>query len=104
MGRPVFAVPGDVDRPASVGCNRLIRDGAHPVLGVDDLITELSLILGPPAPRPSHPTDLPVAGLSLDQLPEYWGCQPAEALARLARLEVSGAAHRSGEIVLPGRG
>jgi DNA processing protein len=27
QNRTVFAVPGDVDRPASVGCNLLIRDG-----------------------------------------------------------------------------
>ncbi len=30
QGRSVFAVPGDVDRESSVGCNLLIRDGAHP--------------------------------------------------------------------------
>jgi DNA processing protein len=29
-GISVFAVPGDVDRETSKGCNLLIRDGAHP--------------------------------------------------------------------------
>jgi DNA processing protein len=48
-GVPVFAVPGDVRRESSKGCNLLIRDGAHPVLDPDDLIEELSLVLGPPA-------------------------------------------------------
>lgn len=28
QGRDVYAVPGPIDAPASVGCNRLIRDGA----------------------------------------------------------------------------
>jgi DNA processing protein len=42
--RVVFAVPGDVDREASVGCNLLIRDGAIPVLGASDLVEGLSLI------------------------------------------------------------
>ena len=43
-GIPVFAMPGDVDRRASEGTNRLIRDGAFPVFDSDDLIEELSLI------------------------------------------------------------
>jgi len=47
-GRAVFAVPGDVDRPTSVGCNLLIRDGAHPVLDPVDLVEELGLVVGPP--------------------------------------------------------
>jgi len=102
MGRPVFAVPGDVDRPASMGCNRLIRDGAHPVLGVDDLIAELSLVLGAPTPRPGVGADLPLTGLAIDQLPEFWGCTPAQAMARLARMEITGEARRSGDVVIPG--
>jgi len=43
-GVPVFAVPGDIDREASRGCNLLIRDGAHPVLDPADLIEELALV------------------------------------------------------------
>ena len=46
-GRSVFAVPGDVDRATSRGCNLLIRDGAHPVLDPADLVAELELVLGP---------------------------------------------------------
>lgn len=49
--RPVFAVPGDIQRLSSEGCNLLIRDGAQPVLDRDDLIEELSLVLGPPPGR-----------------------------------------------------
>ena len=45
-GIPVFAMPGDVDRRASEGCNLLIRDGAFPVLDPDDLVEELGLVLG----------------------------------------------------------
>ena len=43
-GVPVYAVPGDVDRIASVGTNLLIRDGAFPILGADDLTEVLSLL------------------------------------------------------------
>ncbi|MDJ0924695.1 MAG: DNA-processing protein DprA [Acidimicrobiia bacterium] len=46
-GRQVFAVPGDVAREASVGCNLLIRDGAFPVLQAADMVESLELVLGP---------------------------------------------------------
>jgi DNA processing protein len=36
-GVPVYAVPGDVDRDTSTGTNGLIRDGAFPVFGPEDL-------------------------------------------------------------------
>ena len=51
QGKAVLAVPGDVGRPASEGCNLLIRDGAVPVLGPDDLVEAVSLIVGPPRAR-----------------------------------------------------
>lgn len=44
QGIPVLAVPGDVDRETSRGCNLLIRDGAIPVLEPDDLLAELGLL------------------------------------------------------------
>lgn len=45
QGVPVFATPGDVDRIASAGTNRLIRDGAFPVFDGDDLRQVLDLIV-----------------------------------------------------------
>ena len=102
LGRPVLVVPGDVDRPASIGCNRLIRDGAHPVLGVEDLIVELELILGAPPHSPvGNDSAIPPTGVAIDDLPATWGCSPAEALARLARMEIAGQVRRTGDQVLP---
>ena len=40
QGRDVFAVPGPIDAPASVGCNRLIRDGAGLVSDTWDILGE----------------------------------------------------------------
>ena len=54
----VLAVPGDVQRATSRGCNMLIRDGAYPVLDVDDFITSLTFVLG----LPPKTADLGLAG------------------------------------------
>jgi DNA processing protein len=40
MGRDVFAVPGSIFSPMSEGTNKLLRDGAKPVLGVTDILEE----------------------------------------------------------------
>jgi DNA processing protein len=104
LGRPVFVVPGDVDRPASEGCNRLLRDGAHPVLGDRDLIEELGIVLGPPRRGGANAAEsdgIPPTGISLDALTEYWGLPISQTLARVGRLEIEGVVKRNGNMVLP---
>lgn len=100
MGRPVFVVPGDVDRPASVGCNRLIKDGAHPVLGPQDLVEELSLLIGPPNRRITE-TVIPAAGATIEELPELWGLSIPETLTRVGHLELTGKVRRVGDTLYP---
>jgi DNA processing protein len=47
QGREIFAAPGDIARPMSRGCNRLIaKGGAMPYLGSEDVLGALF-----PAPR-----------------------------------------------------
>ncbi len=41
QGRPVYAVPGQIDRPTSAGSNRLIQQGARLVLSADDIFDDL---------------------------------------------------------------
>jgi DNA processing protein len=43
QGREVFAVPGNITAQGSNGTNRLIQDGAHPVLAVDDVLGVLNM-------------------------------------------------------------
>lgn len=44
LGRPVYAVPGQIDRPSSAGCNALIREGATLVTGGQDILEDLSIL------------------------------------------------------------
>ncbi len=60
QGREVMAVPGNITSPLSAGTNRLIRDGAAPVLEPADLLQHFPDLMGstvtktvsPPVSRP----------------------------------------------------
>lgn len=41
-GRTVAAVPGDIYSPTSAGCNNLIKTGAQPITGAEDVIELLN--------------------------------------------------------------
>lgn len=43
QGRDVFAVPGGIHAPQSQGTNRLIRDGARPLLRMEELLDALEI-------------------------------------------------------------
>ncbi len=108
QGREVMVVPGNVTSPASVGANRLIRDGAAPLLSCDDLLEhypEAVRRAGESAARPPITRPLPedlatpdraVAELlgaepmPLDDLVERAGRPPQELLAALCALEIAG--------------
>ena len=114
-GNAVFAVPGDVGRASSAGCNLLIRDGAVPVLDADDLVEALSLVLGQPQSNPDVPQP-PAAGpdTTLLEAIDPAGSTPEEVvaaadlpapdvLAALARLEIAGLVRRDGPMVVVDR-
>ncbi len=50
-GKPVFAVPGPIDKPTSAGCNQLIRDGATLVADASHILDDLGEL--PFARKPS---------------------------------------------------
>ena len=104
QGRDVFAVPGPLTAPTSVGPNRLIRDGAFVALGPDEICSELGLVREPPA-RPEAACDLSAlareilsaladAPASRDELARRLGREPAELALELVELEF---ANRIGE-------
>ncbi len=104
QGRDVFAVPGPLTAPTSVGPNRLIRDGAFVALGPDEICSELGLLR---EPRVRAGTGRKLSGLaaeilsalaeapaSRDELARRLGREPAEFALELVELEF---ANRIGE-------
>jgi DNA processing protein len=49
QGRSVMAVPGPITSPRSLGCNRLIQQGAKPALCPEDVLEEFGIRPGRPA-------------------------------------------------------
>jgi DNA processing protein len=106
QGREVLATPGDVTRLTSEGCNLLIRDGAIPVLGPEDLVEAVSLILGPP-PVPTKAVAVGDAlvdalgplGRTADSLADTLALPVSEVLAHIARLETRGVVVQCGGVV-----
>jgi DNA processing protein len=108
QGRDVMAVPGNITSPSSVGANRLIRDGAEPLLSSDDLLDHYPEAIRPAegfASRPATTQPLPehlsaedraVAELlgaeptPLDALVDRSGRSPQDVLAVLCTLEIAG--------------
>jgi DNA processing protein len=88
QGKEVLAVPGDIDRPTSMGCNLLIRDGAHPVLSPSDLLETLEFMMGP-APRGGSAIDGLTETATLDDILAGSDRPPGEILAELARADLA---------------
>lgn len=91
LGIDVLAVPGDIDRPVSKGCNLLIRDGAHPVLSSTDLIDCLELILGPrPLSTPQLSLDAGPVNADLDGILASSDQPVGRVLADIMRAQLEG--------------
>jgi DNA processing protein len=106
QGREVLALPGDIDRETSVGCNLLIRDGALPVLGADDLVEALSLLTSAPPPAGGDTDTDPVVRLAgpvgrpLDWMATELGWPISDLLTRVTQLELEGRVRRHADLVV----
>ncbi|HEU5175629.1 MAG TPA: DNA-processing protein DprA [Gemmatimonadaceae bacterium] len=98
LGRSVAGVPGPIDSPQSAGVNQLIRDGAHMLTDVGDLLQLAGL---DPARRvayePAGPDERAVydalssGALSPDVLALRTGLPAARCFAAVTALELAGA-------------
>jgi DNA processing protein len=69
QGRPVFAIPGPADSPASAGTHHLLREGVVLVRGAEDIIEEIEGVKSPTKPlEPESPPDLDPTQQSVWQL------------------------------------
>lgn len=109
QGRDVFAVPGNVNFKTSRGTNRLIKEGAKLVEGVEDILEELPR-RGPTGQVPPPPsvsltpgealvsTLLADGPLHIDDITVRSGLPTGEVAAILLRMELKGAV-----VQLPGK-
>jgi DNA processing protein len=104
----VLAVPGSPRNRAAAGTNHLLRDGAAPVTGVDDVLVALGLDTRRAGPAPFDPRPLPrgveadvLAACredprTLDDVVSALALPMADAAMALARLERAGWVRESG--------
>jgi DNA processing protein len=90
-GREVFAVPGEITSALSAGTNALLRLGATPLTGTDDVLELFGLEARTARVPATHPV-LELLPATADELVRATGQSPAEVAATLAELEVSGLA------------
>jgi DNA processing protein len=102
IGRDVAVVPGPIDVPASVGSNRMLRDGAAPILETADALALCGIAsdaVDPALRSPRNLSDdaqllwraLTASGpLSADALARVGGLEARRAAPALAALEVAG--------------
>ncbi len=99
LGRDVFAVPGEITASLSAGTNRLIRQGAAPLLGAEDVLAALGLEVRP-QPRTAALSDAAAELLerladdpeATDELVRASGRPSGEVAAALVELELAGLA------------
>jgi DNA processing protein len=82
QGRDVFAVPGPIDAPNSLGCNRLIRDGAGLVTDAWDILAEYEARFPDKLHREAARTEPPVLGYQARQKAPPRAVPPSLSLSK----------------------
>ena len=109
QGREVFAVPGKIYASQSQGPNRLIRDGAHPLLSPEDLLQALNLtmVTEHQTARVVLPSDATEAALykvlglepmHIDEIGSLAGLPIEKVSATLALMELKGMVRQVGSM------
>lgn len=90
QGKDVFAVPGNITSPQSVGCNLIIKQGATPLTSVNDILELFSL-----TEQTSPIVHLIQQGIHhVDELLQRSGFEASALLQELTLLELDGVIYR----------
>jgi DNA processing protein len=99
QGRELFAVPGNITSPLSMGCNNLLKQGAYPATSAKDILDIIAPQLSP------HQAVLPLGNTPLesliiklihdgvrdgDQLQQQSGVSATEFSQALTLMEING--------------
>lgn len=99
QGREVFVVPGNITSPLSAGCNKLIKQGAHPITCADDVLEIIAPdLLQPQSILPLGSTKLESQIINLlqsgvrdgEELQIQTGAEASEFSQTLTLMEISG--------------
>jgi len=99
QGRTVYAVPGNINSQTSIGCNLLIRDGAVPLIIIDDMIRDIGAV---PKKADAVSSDLDederlvfdavrqMSGATMEEIISITGLSPGLANSLVTIMEIKG--------------
>ncbi len=99
QGRTVYAVPGNINSQSSIGTNLLIRDGAIPLVILDDLIRDVG---ADPCRKPESAADMDTdeemifeavslrSGATTNEIISATGFEPQKVNSLLTVMEIKG--------------
>lgn len=79
QGRTVYAVPGNIDRPTSHGCNRLIQQGAKLILEGADVLDDLMTLFPTEVRAPKLEASAPGIELAVEEAAVFEAIGTTEA-------------------------
>lgn len=100
QGRTVYAVPGNINSQTSIGCNLLIRDGAVPLIIIDDMIRDIGAMPGAtytvqnnldPDEKKIFDIVRDMSGATMEEIISGTGFSPGLANSLVTVMEIKGA-------------
>ena len=105
--REVFAVPGTINTPTAKGTNQLLKDGAHLVTSVEDILSVFGIANATPStPPPTPSNDIEATILTsltddpqhVDEVARICGLATAVILSTLTIMEIHGKVRHLGNM------